>query len=62
MKFKKSDYIVFYLISLMFFAWNVIAPSKPQVFILCLIISIIASLVLGTLTNLVRLILKNSNS
>jgi len=46
----------------MFFAWNIAVPSKPQIFILCFILALIPSLVLGTITNLVRLILKKLTS
>jgi len=58
MKIKKLDYIIFYVIALMFFVWNIVVPAKPQVFISCLIIALIPSLILGTITNLVRLIFK----
>lgn len=62
MKIKKLDYIIFYVISLMFFVWNIVVPAQPQVFISCLVIALIPSLVLGTITNLVRLILKKLTS
>lgn len=62
MKIKKLDYIIFYVITLMFFVWNIAVPAEPQVFIVCLIIALIPSLILGTITNLIRLIFKKLTS
>lgn len=62
MKIKKLDYIIFYVITLMFFFGNISVPAEPQVFITCFIIALIPSLILGTITNLVRLIFKKLTS
>jgi len=62
MKIKKIDYIIFYVIALIFFTWNIMAPAKLQVVISCLIIALIPSVVLGTITNLVRMCFKKLNS
>ena len=59
MKVKKLDYIISYLVVLAILAFNLAAPAQVKEIIVCFIIAFILALIVGTITNLARFILKN---
>jgi hypothetical protein len=52
MKFRKKDYIIFYLITVIFYGFNLFAPAKLESVIAIFILAILPTIVLGTITNL----------
>lgn len=52
MSFRKLDYIIFYILIILFFVVQLITPTIKGI-IAIFLISIIPSLILGTITNLI---------
>lgn len=54
---RKKDYIIFYVLHLIFFGINLWRPGVGEILNLA-IVSILPALILGTLTNVLTLIIK----
>lgn len=58
MKVRKLDYIISYLVVLAIFAFNLAVLAQLKEIIVCFIIAFIPALIVGTITNFTRFILK----
>ena len=52
MKFRKKDYIIFYLITVIFYGFNLMFPAKLENVFALFIVAIFPTIILGTITNL----------
>ncbi|ALS17082.1 hypothetical protein [Clostridium butyricum] len=59
MKIRKLNYIISYLVVLAIFAFNLAAPAQLKEILVCFIIAFIPALIVGTITNFTRFILKS---
>ncbi|MGE5627903.1 MAG: hypothetical protein ACM3X7_07270 [Solirubrobacterales bacterium] len=53
MKFRKIDFIIFYIIVILLYGINLIIPIKTKDILTLFIVAILPALILGTISNLI---------